>query len=345
MQHQPNQNQAAQPSELRSEERVQAEQLDATRAPAAEPQPSLPGHDTVKADAGSVDEIVIPREEAEDADPEFEDDEAEVPDEELETVVRIVPTATVYFRAQDSGLQQTLMAVRKHTDAESGETFDLCNPIASGRSKGKQTGAVGILRKPVAEFFNYLGTVINQNVVYLGARENCEGYMDRLFVRIEQRLTELLYGSDHYLMGEGEETYTIEKTALFACSITLHTEQVGDEIVAYVNVALNVHVARLLGQVENAEKVLKLYQKYLQGTFATAGIETVNIGVVFDVEEFSDTESPAYRLFNLLVGQHLTVKPQAVISKHTLTGQQHEFAFQQNDANTLVMLDNQQPSA
>lgn len=329
--------------ELRSEQAQQADQINAqSTGQIVQQSPNLPEHETVKENHAALEELVIPAE-ADDDEPDFEDDESEDTESDSdETVVRIVPTATVYFRAQDSALQQTLVSVRKHTDSE-GEQFDLCNPIASGKRKGKPAGAVGILRQPVAEFFKYLGTVINQNVVFLGARENCEEYMDRLFVRVENRLAELLYGAEPFLMGEGEDTYSIEKTELFSCSITLNTEQSGEEVIAYVNVAINVHVAQLLGNVDKAENVLKLYQKFLQTVFADAGIETVNIGVVFDVENFSETDSPAYRLFNLLVGQQLTVKPQAVISKHSFSGLPHEFAFQQNSANTLVMLDTQTP--
>lgn len=327
------------PSDLRPEQAQQADQINAIAGEAQhQHSPALAEHETVKQTHAAVEEIVIPAEADDEDDFEESDDESE--DVSDETVVRIVPTATVYFRAQDSALQQTLIAVRKHTDSE-GIQFDLCNPIASGKRKGKPTGAVGILREPVAEFFKYLGTVINQNVVFLGARENCEEYMDRLFVRVENRLAELLYGAEPFLMGEGEDTYSIEKAELFSCSITLNTEQQGSEVIAYVNVAINVHVAQLLGNVEKAENVLKLYQKFLQNVFADAGIETVNIGVVFDVENFTDTDSAAYRLFNLLVCGALAVRSQAVISKHSFSGLPHEFAFQQNSANTLVMLDNQ----
>lgn len=330
------------PTELRSEQAQQADQINAIAGESnVQQSPTLAAHETVKETHASLEEIVIPAEPADD-EPDFEDDESEAEEQSDETVVRIVPTATVYFRAQDSALQQTLVSVRKHTDSE-GMQFDLCNPIASGKRKGKPAGAVGILRQPVAEFFKYLGTVINQNVVFLGARENCEEYMDRLFVRVENRLAELLYGAEPFLMGEGEDTYSIEKTELFSCSINLSTEQQGEEVIAYVNVAINVHVAQLLGNVDKAENVLKLYQKFLQTVFAEAGIETVNIGVVFDVEDFTETDSAAYRLFNLLVGNALAVKPQAVISKHSFSGLPHEFAFQQNSANTLVMLDTQTP--
>lgn len=326
-------------NDIRTEQQTQFDQINSSAATPAEQAPSLPSHETVKADHAALGEVHFPIEDSEGSDePDFEDDESE--DDTGETVVRIVPTATVYFRAQDSALQQTLISVRKHTDDE-GVEYDLCNPIASGKRKGKPTGTVGILRQPVADFFQYLGTVINQNVVFLGARENCEEYLDRLFVRAENRLAELLYGQEMFLMGEGENTYSIEKTELFSCSITLSTEQEGEEIVAYVNVAINVHVAQLLGAVEKSENCLKMYQKFLQSTFQSAGIETVNIGVVFDVENFADTDSAAFRLFQLLVGNHLTIKPLAVISKHSVQGISHEFAFQQNSANTLVLLDNQ----
>lgn len=326
-------------TEIRREEQTQADQINSAASPAPEQAPSLPEHETVKETHAALGEVHFPAEPADE--PDFEDDESEMEDEGSdETVVRIVPTATVYFRAQDSALQQTLVSVRRHTDEE-GNEFDLCNPIASGKRKGKPTGAVGILRQPVTDFFSYLGTVINQNIVFLGARENCEEYLDRLFTRAEHRLAELLYGSDPFLMGEGENTYSIEKTELFSCSITLSTEQQGEEMVAYVNVAINVHVAQLLGAVEKSENCLKLYQKFLQNTFQSAGIETVNIGVVFDVEDFSETESAAFRLFNLLVSNSLTIRPLGVISKHSVKGIPHEFAFQQNGANTLVLLDNQ----
>lgn len=321
--------------ETRTEEQIQRDQINSGIAPAPEQAPSLPGHETVKADSADLGEVHFPKED----EPDFEDDETEAADD-FETVVRIVPTATVYFRAQDCALQHTLVSVRKHADVESGETFDLCNPIASGKRKGKPAGAVGILRQPVTEFFDYLGTVVNQNIVFLGSKENCEEYLDRLFVRAESRLADLLYGSEAFLMGEGENTYSIEKAALFSCSLTLSVDNSGPEIIAYVNVAINVHVAQLLGAVEKAENVLKMYQKFLQGTFQSAGIETVNIGVVFDVENFSDVDSPAYRLFSMLVGNQLTIVPAGVISKHSMQGITHEFAFQQNNANALVMLDN-----
>lgn len=323
---------------LRPEQEIQSEQITSTAPARAEQAPSLPGHETVKLTHDALGDIHIPEEPADE--PDFEDDESAEEEPSNETVVRIVPTATVYFRAQDSALQQTLISVRKHTDSE-GEEFDLCNPIASGRRKGKPVGTVGILRKPVQDFFQYLGTVINQNVVFLGARDDCNDYLDRLFVRAENRLAELLYGAEPFLMGDGENNYSIEKTRLFSCSLSLTTEQQDEEVVAYVNVSINVHVAQLLGSVEKAENCLKIYQKFLQTTFQSAGIETVNIGVAFDVEDFSDTESPAYRLFQLLVGHGLNVKPSAVISKHSIQGIQHEFAFQNNGANTLVMLDTQ----
>lgn len=328
--------------ELRPHEDTQRDQINSAAELPPEPMPSLPEHETVNKAARSVDEVEIPE------GPEFEDEQFEDEDgaltveASLETPVRVVPQAVVYFRAQEDSLQQILLQVRKHESEEHG-VLDLCNPLASGKRRGnKPAGTAGLLREPVAEFFKFLGTVINQNAVFIGEKSQLDQYLDRLFQRVEHRMAELLYGDEPMLIGED---YSIDKMDMFACDLSLTIEQ-GEEIAtAYVTISINIHVAQLLAAIERAESVLKNYMKYLTTAFASAGVSGVSAGVVFDVEDFSNPNCTAFNLFNLLVGNGLATKAAEVISKHSAKGAEHEFAFQGSaGGNVLVMLSSETES-
>lgn len=312
--------------DIRSIGDVMRDQINSESQEAVMQLPSLPEHETVNAESSAVGEIDIPEEIEE-----WHGLDEEIIDElePLLTQVRIVPSAFIIFRAQENDLQHLL---RTHKRIEGDDvSYDLCNPLVSGKRANKTTGAIGVLREPILEFFKYLGTVINQNAVFVGDSSDISKYLDLMFQKIEQKLNYLLYGN-HDLIGNDD--FSIDKRDLFATSVSLVVEE-GEETIARVNIEVVIHVAQLLAGIDRAEPILKNYLKFLTRAFADAGISEVNAGVVFDVEDFG-AESNAFELFNLLVAGKLNVKPKAVVNSAN-----HEYkdslAFH-SGCNALVML-------
>ena len=258
----------------------------------------------VRKDLESVGEVDLPAELNSDSgldesDIELEDDEAEA--ELTVTPIKIVPHLNIYLRCFDSTVLRNIVEIGKLSVGDT--IYNLRNPLSKAKvvSGREQTQEIGILRQPVARLFKHLNNVINHNYVVVGDPAGVQKYMSKVFDDVNAAIAEKLYSENNVVVGSSGETVDLFDMVVADIEMVNATDEIVESIegvsTVRLNISLDIQVPALMASPAGAEKVIQLYAKFLTNCAERAGIDSVRIGVVFDVANFTNNSGEAFESF------------------------------------------------